>query len=128
MDSSAGTSPRQQKIAIFGHVDVEPDARDGLIASVAELQRSTREDEPGCLVYVIAADPADPGRIQIAELWESAEALEKHFRHPNFASTGAALRNVTRLGGSSRKFRVDAEDEVRDAAGQASATFWSAAG
>jgi len=118
MDSSAGS-----KIAIFGHVDVEPDERDGLVASIADLQRSTREDEPGCLVYVIAADPADPGRIQIAELWESVEALEAHFRHPNFAATGAALRAVNRLGGSSRKYRIDADDEVRDSSGQASATF-----
>ena len=118
MDSSAGS-----KIAIFGHVDVEPDERDGLVASIADLQRSTREDEPGCLVYVIAADPADPGRIQIAELWASAEALEAHFRHPNFAATGAALRSVDRLGGSSRKYRIDADDEVRGADGQASAQF-----
>jgi quinol monooxygenase YgiN len=128
MDSSAGQSTRQQKIAIFGHVDVEPDARDGLVASVAELQRSTRDDEPGCLGYVIAADPADPGRIQIAELWESADALEAHFQHPNFAATGAALRSVNRRGGSSRKYRVDADDEVRGPDGQASATFRSAAG
>jgi quinol monooxygenase YgiN len=123
MDSSAASSTRP--IAIFGHVDVEPETRDSLVASVAELQRSTREDEPGCLVYVIAADPADPGRIQIAELWASAEALEAHFRHQNFAATGAALRSVTRLGGSSRKYRIDASDEVRDADGQASTAFWS---
>jgi quinol monooxygenase YgiN len=126
MDSNADPSGRQQKIAIFGHVDVEPEARDGLIASVAELQRSTRDDEPGCLVYVIAADPADSGRIQIAELWESADALEAHFRHPNFAATGAALRSVNRLGGSSRKYRIDADDEVRDAAGSPTADFASA--
>ncbi len=124
MDSSDGPSPpRQQKIAIFGHVDVDPEVRDGLIASVAELQRSTRENEPGCLVYLIAADPALPGRVQIAELWESSEALEAHFRHPNFAATGAALRSVERLGGSSRKYRVDAEDEIRRANGQPSAEF-----
>jgi quinol monooxygenase YgiN len=117
---------RHQKIAILGHIDVDPDDRDGLVASVVDLQRSTREDEPGCLAYLIAADPVHPGRIQIVELWESAEAADAHFQHPNFAASGAALRSVPRRGGSSRKYRIDAEDEVKGADGQASASFPSA--
>lgn len=121
MDPSEGNGRRP--IAIFGHVDVDPDVRNGLVASVADLQRSTRDDEPGCLAYVIAADPADPRRIQISELWESADALEAHFRHPNFQATGAALRSVERRGGSARKYRIDADDEVRGADGTATARF-----
>ena len=91
-----------QKIAILGHVDVDPAIRDELVASVADLQRSTREDEPGCLAYIIAADPTDPARIQIVELWASAEATEAHFQHPNFAATGAALRAAPRTTGTMR--------------------------
>ncbi len=83
-----------QKIAIIGHIDVDPAVRDELVASIAELQRSTRESEPGCLVYLIAADPADPGRIQIVELWDSAASVDLHFEHPNFVATGVALRSV----------------------------------
>ena len=115
-----------QKIAILGHVDVDPAVRDDVVASVVDLQRSTRDDEPGCLAYVIAADPADPARIQIVELWESAEAAEAHFQHPNFAATGAAFRAAPRRGGASRKYRIDAEDDVKGPDGQASGTFWSA--
>jgi quinol monooxygenase YgiN len=115
-----------QKIAILGHVDIDPAIRDKVVASVADLQRSTREEEPGCLAYVIAADPTDPARIQIVELWASASAAEAHFQHPNFAATGAALRAAPRRGGSSRKYRIDAEDDVKGADGQASASFWSA--
>lgn len=110
-------------IAIIGHVDVEPAERDGLVAATADLQLSTQRDEPGCVVYTIAADPADPGRIRIVELWESAEALEAHFLHPNFAATGAALRTAPRLGGSARKYRIDAADEVRGADGKVTAAF-----
>ena len=87
-------------IAIIGHIDVDPAQRDGLVASTVELQRATASDEPGCLVYTIAADPANPGRISIVELWESAETLDAHFQHPNFFATGDALRAGTRLGGS----------------------------
>jgi hypothetical protein len=50
-----------QKIAILGHVDVDPAARDEVIASVVDLQRSTRDDEPGCLAYVIGSR-TDPDR------------------------------------------------------------------
>jgi quinol monooxygenase YgiN len=90
-------------IAIIGHLDVDPAVRDRLVESTVELQRATVQDEPGCLVYTIAADPADAGRIRIVELWESAEALDAHFRHPNFTATGDALRIAPRLGGSAMR-------------------------
>ena len=110
-------------IAIIGHIDVEPAERDRLVDSTVELQRSTRQDEAGCVVYTIGADPVDPGRIRITELWESAEALEAHFRHPNFFATGEALRAGTRLGGGAMKYRIDASADVRGRDGTATASF-----
>ena len=113
-------------IAIIGHLDVDPAVRDRLVASTTDLQRATREDEPGCIVYTIGADPVDPGRISIVELWESAETLDAHFQHPNFFATGDALRAEPRLGGSALKYRIDAHDPVRGHDGKASTEFWSA--
>jgi len=110
-------------IAIIGHVDVDPSVRDRLVESTVELQQSTAADEPGCVVYTIAADPADPGRIRITELWESAEALDAHFQHPNFFATGEALRVEPRLGGSAVKYRIDATAPVRGADGNATSAF-----
>jgi quinol monooxygenase YgiN len=115
-------------IAILGHFDVDPAARDALVASTVELQRATQNDEPGCVVYTIAADPVDAGRIRITELWDSAEALDAHFQHPNFHATGAALRAAPRLGGGAVKYRIDASDGVRGPDGAASSTFWSVEG
>ena len=110
-------------IAIIGHVDVDPAVRDALVASTADLQASTANDEPGCVVYTIGADPADAGRIRIVELWESADALAAHFQHPNFFATGEALRAAPRLGGSAMKYRIDASAPVRGADGQVSVSF-----
>ena len=110
-------------IAIIGHIDVDPAVRDELVASTVDLQRATQRDEPGCVVYTIAADPADAGRIRIIELWESAEALDAHFAHPNFHATGAAMRVAPRLGGSAMKYRIDAADQVRGADGAATSAF-----
>ena len=110
-------------IAILGHIDVDPTVRDDLVASTVGLQRSTQTDEPGCVIYTIAADPADPRRIRIVELWESADALETHFAHPNFRATGEALRVVPRFGGSAMKYRIDAVDAVRGADGTVTSRF-----
>jgi quinol monooxygenase YgiN len=106
--SRAGTSRRRTAVtwtlnSIIGHVDVDPAVRDRVVESTAELQLATERDEPGCVVYTIGADPANPGRIRITELWESAEALGAHFQHPNFFATGDALRAEPRLGGSAMK-------------------------
>ncbi len=109
-------------IAVIGHLDVDPVHRDELVASSADLQRAVH-DEPGCLVYAFAADPTDPGRIGITELWESAEALDAHFRHPNFAAARALLGTRPRLGGSGLKYRIDAAAPVRDADGNPSVVF-----
>ena len=50
-------------IAIIGHIDVDPRSRDRLVESPSSSQRATASDEPGCLVYTMSADPANPGRI-----------------------------------------------------------------
>lgn len=110
-------------IAIIGYIDVEPDERDRLVEATVELQRSTQQDEPGCLVYTIGADPVDAGRIRITELWESADALDAHFQHPNFFATGEAMRGAKRFGGGAKKYRIDAEADVRGADGTATASF-----
>lgn len=112
-------------IAIIGHLDVDPAVRDRLVQATAKLQLATARDEPGCIAYTMSADPARPGRISIVELWESAEALDAHFQHPNFHATGAALRSEPRLGGSVMKYRIDAVAPVRGEDGVATAAFGS---
>ena len=112
-------------IAIIGHIDVDPTVRDHLVAATADLQRSTTDDEPGCIVYTMSTDPVDAGRIRIVELWESAEALDAHFQHPNFRATGDVMRSEPRLGASTMKYRIDAADPVKGPDGAASSRFWS---
>jgi quinol monooxygenase YgiN len=110
-------------IAILGHIDVDPAVRDDVLAATVDLQRATQTAEPGCVIYTFAADPTDPGRIRIVELWATAEALDAHFQHPNFVATAAVMRRVERLGGSISKYRIDAVDEVRGADGMATSRF-----
>jgi quinol monooxygenase YgiN len=66
--------------------------RDRAVALTAAVQRATREDEPGCLAYCFAADPVEPTRIQVYELWTDAARLAEHFTHPNYAAMVDVLR------------------------------------
>ena len=39
--------------------------RDVTVAKTADVQAATRTDEPGCLAYCFAPDPAEPTHIQV---------------------------------------------------------------
>jgi quinol monooxygenase YgiN len=62
-------------VAGTGYVD--PDRRDALLKTLAPAVRQVRT-EPGCLDYVIAADPIQPDRVNIFERWESETHLNEH--------------------------------------------------
>ena len=98
--------------------------RDRAVEVTAPIQKATRDDEPGCLAYCFAADPAEPTHVQVYELWTDPENLAKHFEHPNYAdmvqalhTNGGFLNSENRLYkaedrgpvyGDDRQFRFDA--------------------
>jgi quinol monooxygenase YgiN len=87
----------------------DPSRRSELIEATVEAQRSTRDDEPGCLAYCFAADPVHDDVIQVYELWESATALAAHFEHPNYWTMRKLLEGSGLISGaSSTKHRIDA--------------------
>jgi len=53
---------------------VTPEHREEHLASLTDLIGRARA-APGCLDLVIAADPLEPGRVNIMEQWESEEHL-----------------------------------------------------
>jgi quinol monooxygenase YgiN len=66
--------------------------RDRAVTATAPVQKATRDDEPGCVAYCFAADPAQPTHIQVYELWTNADSLAAHFEHPNYAAMVDVLR------------------------------------
>ena len=91
---------------------VDNEHRDALVAATADIQRATRDHEPGCLVYCFAADPVVDDHIQVYELWESEEALDVHLRHPNYHAMRETLAKGGITGAESRKHRIDASAPV----------------
>ncbi len=102
---------------------VDPTSRRRLIERSAPIQQATRDDEPGCLVYCFAADPCRDDLIQVYELWESEEALNAHFDHPNYHAMRTMLNDGGLAGAVSRKHRIDASAPVYGPDRAPTATF-----
>ncbi|GGT03689.1 antibiotic biosynthesis monooxygenase [Planobispora rosea] len=62
-------------VAGTGYVD--PDHRAALLEGLVPSLRRVRT-APGCLEYVVAADPIEPDRVNIYERWESQTHLDAH--------------------------------------------------
>ena len=67
--------------------------RDNAVALTSPIQKATRDEEPGCLAYCFAADPAEPTHIQVYELWTDPDNLAKHFEHENYTNMVQVLQN-----------------------------------
>jgi quinol monooxygenase YgiN len=101
----------------------DPSTRAALLARSAPIQKATRDDEPGCLVYCFAADPCQDDLIQVYELWESEDALAAHFVHQNYLDMRAMLGQGGLVSAVSRKHRIDASASVYDADHRPNASF-----
>lgn len=64
-------------LIVAGHGRVDPERRAALLEGLAGPLREARA-EPGCLDYVVAADPIEADRVNIYERWQSGAHLEAH--------------------------------------------------
>lgn len=64
-------------VIIQGVYQLDAADRAAFVAQSEENMRIARR-ERGCLEYVIAADPIDPGRAILSERWESMDDLNEH--------------------------------------------------
>ena len=69
---------------------MDPEKRDAALVAGKPHMEATRA-WPGCLDYVWSADPLNAARIYIYERWESAEALESHFKGPHYVAMRDAI-------------------------------------
>ena len=73
-------------VIVAGWFEVDPGERDAFVAERLDSMRASRA-EAGCIEYVVAADPVEPGRVVLFERWESQADLDAHL---------SALRNARR--------------------------------
>jgi quinol monooxygenase YgiN len=66
-------------VIVQGVFSVNPEEREQFLQGSMDGMRASRQED-GCLEYVIAADPLDPGRVVLSERWESMEHLQRHLQ------------------------------------------------
>jgi quinol monooxygenase YgiN len=92
------------EVIIAGWMDysVHRDQVLSLLQRVSEVSRG----EPGCLAYVMSADAADDGRIQVFERWTSTEALDVHLAAQHVKDFRSAIAGYPRIDRRLHRFRV----------------------
>jgi quinol monooxygenase YgiN len=61
-------------LIVTGNIHVDPTERDAFVAESLPAVIAARK-APGCFDFVVAADPVEPGRVNVYERWRSEEAL-----------------------------------------------------
>jgi quinol monooxygenase YgiN len=110
------------KIVIAAQIDLDPARRAEALAS-AKPHIDAALAQPGCLADAWSADGHDPARVNVFEEWESEEALAAHFAGQAYAGMRDHIGRFGLTGAASRKYRVDAEGPVYNAAGVATEAF-----
>jgi quinol monooxygenase YgiN len=64
-------------LIVAGSFEFEPSDRDEFLTQRTPAMIATRQ-EPGCLEYVMSADPADPARVMLFERWADQAAFDAH--------------------------------------------------
>jgi quinol monooxygenase YgiN len=82
-----------QKIIVAGWYVVDPKKRDAYVASFADMVQRARS-APGCLDLAITADPVDPSRVNMFELWRSESDLRAWRAVANPPKRIARMRRV----------------------------------
>lgn len=98
-------------IVVVGTMTVRLDAVDSVVEAMRVMMRASRA-EAGCVSYALCEDVTEPGRIHVAEQWESLEALEAHYQSPHMKVWRAALGKA---GVAGRDVRIYDGTLVREA-------------
>ena len=72
------TKKEQPMYGLITKITTKPDQRDAF----AHILLDATGAMPGCLSYVVAADPADADALWITEIWDSAESHQASLRSP----------------------------------------------
>ena len=63
---------------------IAPAHMDAFMQEMVANARSSREREPGCLVFDVCVDPGQAAQVFLYEVYRDAAAFEQHKREPHF--------------------------------------------
>jgi Uncharacterized conserved protein len=77
-DAAPAAEGEKKMYGLIGKITAVAGRREALAAILLEGTRAM----PGCLSYIVAADPADPDALWITEVWDSRESHEASLKLP----------------------------------------------
>ena len=80
-------------IVVSGLVKIHATRRTEAMAAALIAAKFTRT-EAGCVTYEFSTTFEDENTVRLFEIWESQEALQKHFTTPHIAEFNKALAGV----------------------------------
>lgn len=85
----------------------KPEHRDEYAATLLQMQRSTHEQDEGCLSYRFYTDLEDDCRFICVEEWRDAEALAGHLAAPHMAEAREVLARTREGAGEITVFEAE---------------------
>lgn len=91
-------------IVVNGYILIDPSKRDEVVAALRACVTATRA-EPGNIDYRFSPDLDDEARFNLAEIWESEDAMTAHMGTAHLAALLEALGPL--MGGAPEITRYD---------------------
>ena len=70
--------------ALVVTIHVKPEHREEFVKAILENAQGSLRNEPGCLLFDVVKDEADPNCIYLYEVYRNAKAFEQHTQTPHF--------------------------------------------
>ncbi len=70
--------------ALFVTIHVKPGCREKLLLELRADASGSERDEPGCLMFNVAQDDADPDVLHLFEVYRDDAAIDAHAATPHF--------------------------------------------
>jgi len=80
-------------IIVSGKLIVDPEERDLYLTGCREVVEQARA-APGCVDFHLSADPLEPGRINVFEMWETVAHVEAFRGSGPSGEQTAAIRDA----------------------------------
>ena len=98
-------------LIVAGTITIDPADAEALRPAAAAMMAATHR-EPGCHQYVFSVSVADPSRIQVFEVWESAEDLAAHFEMPHMATFREVMGGLTVTGRDIMRYEISSAEPL----------------
>jgi autoinducer 2-degrading protein len=84
MTSTPISAAAQATFVVTVQFTLQADRYADFMREMVANARASREREPGCVVFDVCEDPAQPGQVFLYEIYTDATAFEQHKSAPHY--------------------------------------------